>query len=273
MLRRVVPPGNISLYCADRGPQEELPIVTQPHAESDVPPHILIVDDDTQLRGLLADYLREYNFRVTAVADGTAMRKALAETVVDLIVLDLRLATEDGMQIARGLRAESTIPIVMLTGRTDEVDRIMGLELGADDYLTKPVKLRELLARIRTILRRARAHPAATPAEDQPRAYRFAGWELDLRRRRLASASGAVVELTHAEFELLIAFLRAPRRVLSRERLLALSKSYDEDVSDRSIDVQILRLRRKLEADPSRPALIKTERGAGYVFDAAVTKL
>jgi DNA-binding response OmpR family regulator len=177
------------------------------------------------------------------------------------------------MHIARALRAESSIPIVMLTGRKDDVDRIMGLELGADDYLTKPVNLRELLARIRSVLRRARTHIAQRSDAERLRAYRFSGWELDLRTRKLLAPSGSRVALTHGEFGLLTAFLRAPRRILNRDQLLEMSKSYDDDVSDRSIDVQILRLRRKLEADPSRPGMIKTERGAGYYFDAQVSRL
>jgi two-component system, OmpR family, response regulator len=238
-----------------------------------VPAHILVVDDDAQIRQMIADYLGEYDFRVTGAADGQAMRKVLAAAVVDLIVLDLRLPAEDGMSIARALRADSSIPIIILTGRKDDVDRIMGLELGADDYLTKPVNLRELLARIRTVLRRAHAHAPEQHEAEKLRAYRFAGWELDLRTRKLTAPSGKMVELTNAEFGLLTAFLNAPQRILSRDRLLELSKGYDDEVFDRSIDVQILRLRRKIEVDPSRPALIKTERGAGYFFDAAVSKL
>jgi DNA-binding response OmpR family regulator len=241
--------------------------------DSSVPAHILVVDDDVQLREMIAEYLGEYDFRVTGAADGPAMRKVLAASVVDLIVLDLRLPAEDGMSIARALRAESSIPIIMLTGRKDDVDRIMGLELGADDYLTKPVNLRELLARIRTVLRRSQAHPPEPSAAEKLRAYRFAGWELDARTRKLSSLTGGVVELTNAEFGLLTAFLNAPQRILSRDQLLELSKGYDDDVFDRSIDVQILRLRRKIEADPSHPELIKTERGAGYFFDARVSKL
>jgi len=239
-------------------------------AESAVPAHILVVDDDAQMREMIAEYLGEYDFRVTGVADGEAMRKVLACNVVDLIVLDLRLPAEDGMHIARALRAESSMPIIILTGRKDDVDRIMGLELGADDYLTKPVNLRELLARIRTVLRRSHAHPSETSSAEKVRAYRFGGWELDLRSRKLTHASGSPVELTNAEFGLLTAFLRAPRRILSRDQLVEMSKGYDDDVFDRSIDVQILRLRRKIESNPSRPELIKTERGAGYYFDAIV---
>ena len=242
-------------------------------SDSGVSPHVLVVDDDPQMRAMIADYLGEYDFRVTSAADGPGMRKVLASSVVDLIVLDLRLPAEDGMSIARSLRAESSIPIIMLTGRKDDVDRIMGLELGADDYLTKPVNLRELLARIRTVLRRAHTRPSQRSDTEGVRAYRFAGWELDLRTRKLVSPSESVVELTNAEFGLLTAFLNAPQRILSRDQLLEMGKGYDDDVFDRSIDVQILRLRRKIEANPSRPDLIKTERGAGYYFDAPVTAL
>ena len=235
-----------------------------------VPRHILVVDDDADLRQMVADYLNDYDLRVTGVADGAAMRDAMAQEVVDLVLLDLKLPSEDGMNLARELRETSNVPIIILTGRKDEVDRIMGLELGADDYLTKPFNLRELLARIRAILRRAQAHPVIHVEGRAPQAMRFGGWELDLRSRRLTSNEGDRVELTHAEYALLVAFLGAPERILSREQLLELSRGNDENVFDRSIDVQILRLRRKIEADPSRPKLIRTERGAGYFFNARV---
>ncbi len=234
-------------------------------------PHILVVDDDADIRQLIAEYLGEFNLRVSVARDGQSMQKAMAQNVVDLILLDLKLPDDDGMEIARELRARSNIPIIILTSRKDDVDRIMGLELGADDYLTKPFNPRELLARVRTVLRRAQAHPAGAKIEAEvTRGYRFPGWELDLRSRRLTSTGGDRVELTHTEFALLIAFLGSPRRILSREQLIELSHGYDEEVFDRSIDVQILRLRRKIELDASRPELIKTERGEGYVFNAAV---
>ncbi|MEQ1880565.1 MAG: response regulator [Burkholderiales bacterium] len=235
-----------------------------------IPHHILVVDDDANLRQMVANYLVEYALRVTGVADGPAMRDAMGQGDVDLVLLDLKLRSEDGMNLAREIRETSSIPIIMLTGRKDDVDRIMGLELGADDYLTKPFNLRELLARIRTILRRAQAHPLSHTAGRAPQTYRFRGWELDMRSRRLTSNEGERVELTHAEFSLLAVFLGAPERILSREELLELSRGNDESVFDRSIDVQILRLRRKIESDPSRPKLIRTERGAGYLFDARV---
>ena len=234
-------------------------------------PHILVVDDDADIRQLIADYLGEFNLRVTVARDAQSMQKALGQHVVDLILLDLKLPDDDGMNIARELRTRSSIPIIILTSRKDDVDRIMGLELGADDYLTKPFNPRELLARVRTVLRRTQSHPQTARAEGEAtRGYRFPGWELDLRSRRLTSTAGERVELTHTEFALLLAFLGSPQRILSREQLIELSHGYDDEVFDRSIDVQILRLRRKIERDASRPELIKTERGEGYIFNAAV---
>src|SRR5262245_23395 len=232
--------------------------VVEPASDAAVSPHILVVDDDETTRQLGAGYLSEYEYRVSGVADGQAMRKALRESVVDLIILDLRLRAEDGLTLARALRAESSIPIIMLTGRKSDVDRIMGLELGADDYVTKPFNMRELLARIRTVLRRVQPKPVIAEAADKVRAYRFAGWELDLRTHRLTSPGAQRVELTHAEFGLLVALLGAPHRILSRDQLLEMTRGYDDDVFDRSIDVQILRLRRKLERNPARPECSRT---------------
>jgi|ERR1700674_1492584 two-component system, OmpR family, response regulator len=232
-------------------------------------PHILAVDDDEPTRQLIVEYLQENDLRVSTAANGKEMAAILAEHTVDLILLDLRLPGEDGMQIARKLRDESNIPIIILTGRLDEADRVMGLELGADDYLTKPFSPRELLARIRTVLRRFKTGTPPTGRQDAHRAYRFGGWELNLRTRRLVSPEGKRVELTNGEFSLLTAFLASPQRILTREQLLELSRMYD-DVYDRSIDVQILRLRRKIEPNPSEPEFIKTERGAGYIFSVTV---
>jgi DNA-binding response OmpR family regulator len=233
--------------------------------------HILVVDDDPTMRQLVADYLTEHGFRVSAVADGEGMARIMDEHPVDLVVLDLKLAEEDGLQLVNELRTQSNLPIIVITGHwRDEVDRIVGLELGADDYLTKPFNLRELLARVRAVLRRAEADKAPTPAGGEGTRYRFAGWELNLRTRRLTSPTGSSVGLTLGEFSLLSAFLRSPQQVLSREQLLAATRLHDEEVYDRSIDVQILRLRRKLEIDPTAPELIKTERGVGYVFAAPV---
>jgi two-component system OmpR family response regulator len=233
-------------------------------------PHVLILDDDPSVRQLVRDYLLENELRVSAVATGAEFTAVMGSETIDLVVLDLRLQGEDGMQIARRLRETSAVPILMLTGRADEADRVMGLELGADDYLTKPFSPRELLARIRALLRRARAQATVADAIARVRAYRFGGWELNIGLRRLKSADGKLVELTNGEFSLLAAFVSAPQRVLSRDQLLDLSRLHNAEVYDRSIDVQILRLRRKIEADPAQPQFIKTERGAGYFFDATV---
>src|SRR5216683_261913 len=236
--------------------------------------HILAVDDDPAMRKLVAEYLRDNGLRVTAVATGAEMAQAFAGHAVDLVMLDLRLVGEDGMQLARNLRAESAVPIIIVTGKQDEADRVMGLELGADDYVTKPFSPRELLARIRAVLRRYQTAREVLPAQgEKRRAYRFAGWELNLGGRRLTSPDGSRVEVTHGEFNLLHAFCAAPQRVLSREQLLDLSRLYGAEVYDRSIDVQVLRLRRKIEPNPALPQYIKTERGAGYVFSVAVEVL
>jgi DNA-binding response OmpR family regulator len=232
-------------------------------------PHVLVVDDDPAIRELMTDYLGENELRVSAVADGKGMQAVLAEQVVDLIVLDLKLRGEDGMALARKLRDDSEIPIVMLTGRSEEADRVMGLELGADDYLTKPFSPRELLARIRTVLRRRRAEIRQGKPEGV-RAYRFDGWELNLNTRKLTARDGRSVALSNGEFSLLVVLLGAPSRILSRDQLLDLSRLHNDEVYNRSIDVQIMRLRRKIEPDPSAPRYIRTERGAGYQFGVPV---
>jgi DNA-binding response OmpR family regulator len=231
--------------------------------------HILVVDDDAQIRTLLEEYLTENELRVSVASSGKEMTQVLADEAIDLVVLDLRLAGEDGMAIVRTLRDQSAIPIVMLTGVRDEADRVMGLELGADDYLTKPFSPRELLARIRTVLRRTKSAAPAQP-QHELRAYRFAGFELNLRTRRLKRSDGEYIELTNGEFNLLAALLAAPQRILTRDQILEASRMYDNEVYDRSIDVQVLRLRRKIEPDPSQPNFIVTERGVGYIFNAAV---
>jgi DNA-binding response OmpR family regulator len=237
-------------------------------------PHVLAVDDDPSIRALLADYLGEHELRVTTVADSRAMDDVLARETIDLLVLDLRLkpGDEDGLAIARRLREgpQRSLPILMLTGRAEEADRVMGLELGADDYLTKPFSSRELLARIRALLRRVQAQATVADAMSKVRGYRFAGWELNVGLRRLKSPDGRNVDLTNGEFSLLAAFLSAPQRTLTRDQLLELSRLHNAEVYDRSIDVQILRLRRKIEADPAQPKFIVTQRGAGYVFGVGV---
>src|SRR3954469_19371568 len=198
-------------------------------------PHVLVVDDDPTIRELVSDYLGKNELRVTAVADGRSMQEVLADQVVDLVVLDLKLRGEDGMALARRLRDDSEIPILMLTGRAEEADRVMGLELGADDYLTKPFSTRELLARIRTILRRANTQATVADAIAAVRAYRFSGWELNIGLRKLKSPKGSAVDLTNGEFRILTAFLSAPQRVLSRDQLLELSRVHSAEVYDRSI--------------------------------------
>jgi two-component system, OmpR family, response regulator len=233
-------------------------------------PHVLALDDDAEVRRLVADYLGENDFRVTAVATGAELAAAMERELVDLVILDVRLQGEDGLQIARRLREASGIPILMLTGRVDEADRVMGLELGADDYLTKPFSPRELLARVRALLRRTKLQASVADAIAKVRAYRFGGWELNIGLRKLKSPKGQLVELTNGEFRILTAFLSAPQRILSRDQLLELSRVHGAEVYDRAIDIQILRLRRKIEPDPAQPRFIKTERGAGYVFSVPV---
>jgi two-component system OmpR family response regulator len=235
-----------------------------------IEPHILVIDDDPQVRDLLQEYLVKNALRVSVAATGQEMAQILGDEAIDLVVLDLRLAGEDGMAIARSLRDQSALPIVMLTGVHEEADRVMGLELGADDYVTKPFSPRELLARIRTVLRRTKSTLQTPARQREVRAYRFGDFELNLRTRRLKRRDGHDIALTKGEFNLLAALLAAPERVLSRDQLLEASRVYDNEVYDRAIDIQILRLRRKIEADPSQPRFIVTERGAGYVFRASV---
>lgn len=229
-------------------------------------PRILIVDDDPALRELLSTYLVANGFDVAAVGNGTAMRAALADGMPDAMVLDLMLPGEDGLALTRLLRAQSTVPILMLSARGEEVDRVIGLEVGADDYLAKPFGPRELLARLRALLRRGQSVPAtpAAPAATAPQP-RFGPFSLDLASRRLLK-DGVEIRLTGAEFDLLAAFLARPNRVLSRDTLVDLLKGYDRDPFDRSIDIRVTRLRRKIEADPAAPAYIRTVRGEGYLF-------
>src|ERR1022692_1004723 len=234
-----------------------------------IQPHILVVDDDPQIRELLQEYLTENALRVSVTSTGEQMATILDNEAIDLVILDLRLAGEDGMTIARTLRDKSAIPIIMITGIRDEADRIMGLELGADDYLTKPFSPRELLARIRTVLRRTKGQALTEARQREVRAYRFVDFELNLRTRRLTKRAQRV-ELTNGEFNLLAALLAAPQRILTRDQLLEASRVYDNEVYDRAIDIQVLRLRRKIEPDPAHPKFIVTERGAGYIFSSPV---
>lgn len=235
---------------------------------------ILAVDDDATTCRMLRDYLSKQDYNVVTAANGEEMNRLLESEEFDLVLLDVKMPGEDGFVLARKLRAHSILPIIMLTGQGDEVDRVLGLELGADDYLTKPFSPRELLARVRAVLRRfevARVvNEDASQAKREPRAYRFAGWELNTGTRRLTSPQAKQIELTNAEYSLLVTFLRSPRKVLSRDQLIG-STHMHVDVFDRSIDVGILRLRRKIEKNSNTPTFIRAERSVGYFFDADVT--
>jgi DNA-binding response OmpR family regulator len=244
-----------------------------PHASTGQA-HVVALDDDAEVRGMLSAYLTGHNLRVTAVASGRELDATLEREAVDLLLLDINLDGEDGLQIARRLRETTAMPILMLSGRSDEIDRVLGLELGADDYLTKPFSPRELLARVRALLRRVAVQSTVADAIARVRIYRFGTWELNIGLRKLrALPSGGLVDLTRSEFSLLAALLSAPRRVLARDELLDLSRLHNAEVYDRSIDVQILRLRRKIEPDPAHPTYIRTERGVGYLLDADVKVL
>jgi two-component system OmpR family response regulator len=233
------------------------------------PEHILIVDDDAEIRSLLRDYLERNGMRAEAVADGRGMRTALQTGRFDLVILDLMLPGEDGLALCRDLRATSNLPVIMLTARGEETDRIVGLEMGADDYVPKPFSPRELLARIKAVLRRARSLPEETASSDAKR-MSFAGWTLDLATHQLTSTKGVVTPLSSGEFRLLRVFLEHPNRVLSREQLLDFTRGREATSFDRSIDVQVGRLRRRLGDAGLEPALIKTVRNEGYLLAAAV---
>ena len=242
-----------------------------PPAPATAPPaHVLVVDDDPDVVALIVRYLSGQGFRVTSAAAGSAMRDAIAREPVDLVLLDLGLPGEDGLALTRYLRESWRGPIIIVTGRGESVDRVVGLELGADDYVTKPFDLRELLARIRSVLRRVseRAAPGASARE----AFAFGGFRLDPRSRELRDPRGAVVDLTTGEYALLKLLVEHPNRVLSRDDLTSWMHGRDAGPYDRAIDVQIGRLRRKIEADPAEPALIKSVRGAGYLLAAKVTR-
>lgn len=234
-------------------------------------PHILLVDDDAEIRRLVAKFLRESGFEVTPVCDGHEMRETLKATAVDLIVLDVMLPGPNGLQLCRELREQSAVPIVMLTARGDDTDRVLGLEFGADDYVSKPFNIRELTARIRAVLRRSVVRAEGAPAA--PWRFVFDGWTLDTRRRLLTSGEGVVVDLSTTEYDLLLAFVEAPQRVLSRDYLLDVAQKRMSMSVDRSIDVQVSRLRRKLEAEDQVQGMIKTVRGQGYLFTPEVAHL
>lgn len=233
-------------------------------------PHILIVDDHHEIRELVARVLGLEGFRATAVADGRTMRKALLDGRYDLILLDLMLPGEDGLSLCRAIRAESDVPIIMLTAKGEEVDKVIGLEMGADDYLPKPFGSRELVARIRAVLRRGPFDPARAGKPPAVRRYHFDRWVLDTESRDLLRADGVTVPLSTGEYDLLLALVERPQRVLSREQLLDLARGRAAVAFDRSIDTQVSRLRRKLELDAADPKLIKTIWGGGYMFTPAV---
>jgi len=236
-------------------------------------PHILVIDDDPNICELVVEYLSNHDMRVSACTCGREMFDVFDREAIDLVLLDLKLPGEDGMRLARTLRERATVPIIFLTGRNEEADRVMGLELGADDYVTKPFSPRELLARVRAVLRRYQVQATLPDRDSTRRAFRFSGWELNLRTRRLVSPDGASVELSNGEFSLLNALCRAPQRVLTRDQLLSMSRLHEAEVYDRSIDVQIRRLRVKVEPDSTNPRLIVTERGAGYRLNSEVETL
>jgi two-component system, OmpR family, response regulator len=237
------------------------------------PVRVLVIDDDVSMRHMLANYLAERNMDLVSARQRQDVIRHFSAHEPDIVLLDIRLGQEDGFDLLREIRSRSDVPVIITTGhRRDEIDRVVGLELGADDYVTKPFGVRELVARIHAVLRRQEAARNTSQREAERGCYRFGGWQLDRRTRRLTDPNGAVVALTKGEYALLVAFLDAPQRPLTREHLLQTTRVH-EDIFDRSIDVQILRLRRKLEADPSTPRMIRTERGLGYTFALPVELL
>jgi two-component system OmpR family response regulator len=232
--------------------------------------HIIVVDDDPTLRQMVTRYLEDHNVPATSVSNRAELNRHFEGSQPSLIILDLRLGQDDGLDLLREIRSHSDVPVIITTGhRPDGIDRIVGLELGADDYIVKPFSLRELLARVRAVLRRQEMGRAARASDPERGGYRFNGWILDRRGRKLVDPNATPVSLSKGEYALLLAFLEAPQRPLTREHLLQATRVH-EDIFDRSIDVQVLRLRRKLEVDPSAPRVIQTERGVGYAFVAAV---
>ena len=231
--------------------------------------HILVIDDDSEIRNLLCDYLRTNGYSASAVGDGKAMWAALARTKYDLLVLDVMLPGEDGLTLCRKLRAQSDTPVIMLTARGEETDRIVGLEMGADDYLAKPFSPRELLARIKSVLRRHRALPRNLKADSAQR-VKFAGWTLDTVARHLISAQGVVTSLSGSEYEVLRVLLSHANQVVTRDQLMLLAKGREADPADRTIDLQVSRLRHRLGDDLAEPRIIKTVRGQGYVLAVPV---
>jgi len=233
-------------------------------------PHILVVDDHKEIRELVAKFLIKDGFRATTAPDGRGMKKILSESKIDLVVLDLMLPGEDGLILCRQLRSDSAIPIIMLTAKGEEIDRVLGLEMGADDYVTKPFSSRELLARIKAVLRRTQSLPSNQDILVGDCCY-FSGWKFDMVKRELVSAENVIIPLSTGEYDLLQAFISHPQRVLSRDQLLDIARGRASILFDRSIDTQVSRLRRKIEQDPKNPVIIKTVWGGGYIFTASVT--
>jgi len=234
-------------------------------------PHVLVVDDEPAIGDLIRNYLSRHGFRVSIAPDGNAMRESMARDKVDLVLLDLGLPGEDGLSLTRHIRAHSNVGVIIVTGSGESVDRIVSLELGADDFVSKPFDLRELLARVRSVLRRTISAVEPEPVRAQG-AVRFAGWQLDTQSRRLFAQDGKEVSLTTGEYELLYVFVDNPNKVLTRDQLLQATRNRDAAPFDRAIDMQITRLRRKIESDPDKPLLIKAVRGAGYIFTAGVQR-
>jgi DNA-binding response OmpR family regulator len=233
--------------------------------------HILVVDDEPAIGELIRNYLSRHGYRVSVVGDGEALKQQMTRFKPDLVLLDLGLPGEDGLSLTRHIRAQSNVGVIIVTGSGESVDRIVSLELGADDFVSKPFDLRELLARIRSVLRRTSVAKTGGAAVS-PKMLHFAGWRLDLEGRRLMTAQDAEVALTTGEFELLSLFAAQPNKVLSRDQLLQSTRHRDAAPYDRAIDMQIARLRRKIETDPDHPQIIKSVRGAGYVFTAPVER-
>jgi two-component system, OmpR family, response regulator len=244
------------------------------------PATILVVDDDPEVRLLLRDCLTLEGYRVIEASDGETLKRTLASECIDLVTLDLKLGGEDGLSLAREIRASRNVPIVMISGKGDTIDRVVGLELGADDYIAKPFHLREVLARVRAVLRRYEGQTAGSPPAEATSkvpgpsgaAFTFEDWQLDLDRRELRNGSNGTIDLTTAEFNLLAIFVQRPARVLSRDDIMDLLKGHDWSPLDRSIDSLVARLRKKIERDSDAPRLVKTVRGVGYVFTASVSK-
>jgi two-component system, OmpR family, response regulator len=235
-------------------------------------PYILVVDDDQDILSLLTRFFEKHAYPVTVAVDGAGMIDALEAQQIDLVILDIMLQGEDGFSLCRRLRATSKVPVIMLTAMGDHADRIVGLELGADDYLIKPFDARELLARVKAVLRRTTEVPIAPASTATRPVLAFGGWRLDVARRELRSANNTLMILSGGEFDLLLAFAEHPQRVLTRDRLLDLARGTSHDAYDRSIDVQVSRLRRKLEVDSKSPSLIRTVRNGGYIFTPTVQR-